>query len=77
MPATAFFDVARMHKDISFIPLLHMLQHSGGLQDGSIISAGEKIFIFLYMYFAEILCAIPNLDGNILHQRFQRLFMKL
>ena len=45
----AFFDVARMHKIISFIPLLHMLQHSGGLQDGSLISAGEKIFIFIHV----------------------------
>jgi hypothetical protein len=45
----AFFDVARMHKVISFIPLLHLLQHSGGLQNGNSICAGEKIFIFIHI----------------------------
>ena len=48
----AFYIVARMHKDISFIPLINLLRDRGELKDTRKVGATEKVFIFLH-----ILCA--------------------
>jgi hypothetical protein len=48
----AFYIVARMHKDISFIPLINLLRDRGELKDTRNVCAIEKFFIFLH-----ILCA--------------------
>ena len=48
----AFYIVARMHKDISFIPLINLLRDRGELKDTRNVCAIEKVFIFLH-----ILCA--------------------
>jgi hypothetical protein len=53
----AFFDVARMHRDISFIPLLHLLQHSGGLLNGYFILL-IFIHILLGILFSRYICKL-------------------
>ena len=48
----AFYIVARMHIDISFIPLINLLRDRGELKDTRKVCATEKVFIFFH-----ILCA--------------------
>ncbi len=45
----AFYIVARMHKEISFIPLVNLLRLHGGLSDSRKVCAQEKVFIFLHL----------------------------
>jgi hypothetical protein len=45
----AFFVIARMHKDIRFIPLVDLLKNNGGLHDSIHSCAGEKILIFIFI----------------------------
>ena len=45
----AFSIVARMHKEISFIPLVNLLRLHGGLSDSRKVCAQEKVSIFLHL----------------------------
>ena len=49
----AFYIVARMHKDTSFIPLVNLLRQHGELSDSRLVCAQEKIFIFLHLACAK------------------------
>jgi hypothetical protein len=44
-----FFENFRMDREISFIPLVELLQARGELEDGLEICAGQKVMIFIYI----------------------------
>lgn len=49
----AFYSVARMHKDVSFLPLVTLLQRQDGLQDSFAVCAREKFLICIHLLCAN------------------------